>query len=550
MTNTLSDEALELARIIGSPITYMEHVSKGKHSRARHLVYVADRVMEKLRQGKPMAEKLEEVGEQQFLACFIPVRHAKSTFLGLYLSTWLMGVFPGIKILFVTYSDDRALKWGGDARDVMKVWGPTLFGTSVRKDRESGNYWACTNGSEMRAVGIGGAIVGEGFHVVIIDDTLKNPEEADSPTTKRKQVEWYYETLRNRLEPGGMMLFAMARWREDDLPGQVCIEASDDDVGTVDEWEVIRFPALAEAPLPEVEVNPYAIEPPPEGWAEGVEAWVAKWRQDFIDDATEKAKADWRDELGREDGEPLWPQKWPRKLLERIKTSLLKRGQSGAWDALYQQNPTPKEGGSFKVDRWRRIGMAPPLRLEVRAWDLSASLRKGDYTCGVKMGLGFNNEVYILHVVRERLDPAGVQNLVVTTAEQDGPACFIRMEEEKGASGKSNSATFAQKLMGFMFSAEPVSGTKEVRAAGYAAHQGNSLCILVDDGTWDTAAFVEEHRAFPGGRHDDQVDAAALGFRFLSLGGMGPGEMEVIMSEDDETPVARAARRRAEAMAG
>lgn len=508
------------------------------------MVYCADRVLAKLRAGNPMAPLVER-GDDQFLAAFLPVRHGKTTFFALYLTTWLMGVFPGIRILFVTYSDDRAMKWGGDARDLMREWGPTLFGASVRGDRESGKFWALSNGSEMRCVGMGGQIVGEGFHVIVVDDTIKDPKEADSPTIKRDQVEWYYETLHNRLEPGGLMLFTVARWREDDMPGQVCQAASEDE--EVDDWEIIRFPALAEAPEPPIEEpNPWAI---PVADAEDVEAYVAQWRQEMIDEAIEGFKRDWRDEIGRKDGEALWPEFWSEKRLKRKRSNLMARGQQSTWEALYQQNPTPKEGGSFKVDRWKYVGRVPELKVQVRAWDLSASLRKGDYTVGVKMGLGFNNEIYVLNVVRDRLDPAGVQNLVVLTAEQDGYEVVIGMEEEKGASGKSNTAVYAQKLLGFQFHAEPVSGSKEVRAAGYAAHQGNGLVYLVADGTWDVDAFVEEHRTFPAGRHDDQVDAAALGFRMLALGGFGPVSVEVLMAEEEISPVARRAMARALAAA-
>lgn len=542
----LDPEVRDLLAIVGSPLTFMEHASRGKHRRARHLVYLADRILAKLAAGRPMEA---EPGDQQFLACYIPVRHGKSFFTGRYLAPWLMGVFPGIQILFVTYSDDRAERWGAAARDLMAEWAPTLFGCTVSRTDNSAAHWSLSNGSTMRCVGMGGSIVGEGAQVVIIDDTLKKPEEADSPTVKRKQVEWYYETLRNRLEPGGLIICCVARWREDDLPGSVCIPAAEDEAGLVDEWEIIRLPALAEMPKIEPPDPPPDVPEPEAGWAEDVEKWVEKWKADWVDDWIEQFREDWRDELGRQEGEALWPERWPRKLLEKMRSALLKRGQDVAWDALYQQNPTPKEGGSFKVEMWRSIGKAPDLQLTVRTWDLSASLRKGDWTVGVKMGLGFNNEVYILNVVRARLDPAGVQNLVVTTAEQDGYDVIIGMEEETGASGKANTATFAMKLLGYQFHSESVSGKKDVRAAGYAAHQGNGLVYLVKDGTWDDAGFIEEHRVFGAGRHDDQVDAAALGFRMLALGGFGPGSASVQMPEDDLTAIARMALGRMDPLA-
>lgn len=519
----LDPEVVEHLQKIGTPIKMMETVTHGMHRSAPHLEYLQARTLAKLRAGSPMKPGAGE-RDQQFLACFIPVRHGKSYFTGRYLLCWLMGMYPGIQILFVTYSDDRARRWGVAARDLMAEWAPTLFGCGISKSNQSAEDWSLTNGSRARFLGMHGAITGEGAHIIIIDDTLKDPEQADSPTEKRKQVDWYFETCRNRLEPGGLMLCCVARWREDDLPGTICKPGITDDTGRVDDWEVIALPAIAEAPKPEPPPPPEEEMPePPEGWAEGVEAWVEKWKGDWIDGWCDQFRADWRDVLGRREGEALWPERWPLKALEQQRDTLFSMGKQTTWDALHQQNPTPKEGGTFKVENWRKIGRLPEsVVLGVRAWDLSASRRKGDFTVGVQMYLGPNNEVYVAHVVRDRLDPAGVQNLVIATADQDGDEVIIGMEEEKGASGKANSATYAAALIGYVFHAEPVSGDKELRASGYAAHQGNGLVYLVVDGTWDADEFIEEHRKFPNGRHDDQVDAASLAFRLLTIRGLGP----------------------------
>ena len=540
----LDPDVRENLAIIGSPITFMEKTSRGFHRRAPHLTYLAERCVAKIKDGRPMDAV---PGDQQFLACYIPVRHGKSFFTCRYFLPWLMGMFPGIQVLFVTYSDERAKRWGAQVRDMMREWAPVLFGCTVSGTDDSASHWSLSNGSTMRCLGMGGAITGEGAHIIVIDDTLKEPADADSPTIKEGQESWYYETLRNRLEPGGLMLCCVARWRADDLPGRVCQpagEVSDEDEAP-DDWEILRFAALAEAPTPQPPPPPEEIPDPPEGWAEDAGQWVERWKAEWIDEWCDRFRAEWRDELGRAEGEALWPDRWPAKRLRRIRATYQRSGQTHAWEALYQQNPTPKEGGSFRVDAWRRIGMAPQeLATTVRFWDLSASKRKGDFTVGVKMGLGFNNEVYILHVARDRLDPAGVQNLVKTMAFNDGFETIIGMEEETGgAAGKANSATFAALLLGYIFEPERVSGNKEVRAAGYAAHQGNGLVWLVDDGTWDVNAFVAEHTVFPGGRNDDQVDAASGAFRMVALGGFGPASAtQVAFPEPDSTRVARHAR--------
>src|SRR6186997_2826487 len=161
----LDPELKAKLEIIGSPITFMEYTSRGQHVRAPHLIYMADRVLDKFRIGHPQSMP---AGDWQFLAVFVPVRHGKSFFLARYLAPWLMGVFPGIKVLFVTYSDDRARRWGKAAMDLAREWAPSLFGCTVEKDKEAGAFWGLTNGSEMRCVGIGGQITGEGAHVIII----------------------------------------------------------------------------------------------------------------------------------------------------------------------------------------------------------------------------------------------------------------------------------------------------------------------------------------------------------------------------------------------
>jgi len=385
-------------------------------------------------------------------------------------------LFPEKNVCVVTYNEDFAKNWGRQTRDLYSEWAPELFDTNVRDDVSSVTEWKTNKGGGLRAVGMGGSLTGLGFDLIIIDDPIKNVEEAMSPTVNRRMREWYDSTLRTRLMPGGTIILTMARWTDYDLAAYVTGEIETEEVENPfrDIWSIVKYSAIAEAPL--------------------------------------DADDDWRDSLGRKDGEALWPEMWSIETLQPM------MGTWG-WDALYQQNPVPRTGNMFPEDRWS-IRTAPAdhsgWRL-VRYWDTAASHNKGDWTVGVLMGLSPQNETWVLDVVRERRDAAGVERMMLDTASRDGRSVSIRYEEAKGAAGKQVTNSYARMLIGYDFRGVPVAGDKQTRASLYAAAQQNGLVVLAQS-QWNKE-FMEEHRRFPRSRHDDQVDAAGGAFNSLTEGG-------------------------------
>ena len=89
------------------------------------------------------------------------------------------------------------------------------------------------------ATSVGGALTGRGADIIIIDDPLK-PEEALSRTQRQAVNEWYDHTLYSRLNDkrSGAIVLIMHRLHEDDLTGHVLAQEA---------WEMVRFPAIAEA---------------------------------------------------------------------------------------------------------------------------------------------------------------------------------------------------------------------------------------------------------------------------------------------------------------
>ncbi len=181
-----------------------------------------------------------------------------------------------------------------------------------------------------------------------------------------------------------------------------------------------------------------------------------------------------------------------------------------------------RQGGAIFQRQWFRIVDRAPAGLRrVRFWDLAATaeptrtdlLYDPDYTVGALLGQAHDGTVYLLDVIRRRLDSPEVKRLVRQTAELDGREVVIGMEQESGSSGKSVIQDYRRALAGYVFQPRQPFADKVTRAAPYASYaQGGGVRLV--RAPWN-AAFLQEHEQFPLGEHDDQVDSVVGGFHLL-----------------------------------
>lgn len=195
----------------------------------------------------------------------------------------------------------------------------------------------------------------------------------------------------------------------------------------------------------------------------------------------------------------------------------LKKASDYSWAGQYQQRPVPREGGLFKPMQIQVVEAAPAEGMIVRrtrAWDFAASKGKGDFTAGVKISRCKDGFFWVEDVRRDQAPPERVRSMVINTAESDktlhGDKCRIRGPQDPGQAGKAQAADFTRALAGFAVEFLPVSGAKEVRATPFAA-QVNAGNVRIVRGAWNDD-FLTELGMFPGGLHDDQVDAATDAF--------------------------------------
>ncbi|WP_315378165.1 phage terminase large subunit [Kingella denitrificans] len=91
----------------------------------------------------------------------------------------------------------------------------------------------------------------------------------------------------------------------------------------------------------------------------------------------------------------------------------------------------------------------------------------------------------------------------------------ISLPQDPGAAGKAQILYLTRQLAGFAVKSSPESGDKTTRAEPFTAQVNVGNVLVLDDGTWDTAALVAEMRLFPNGKHDDQIDALSRAFNEL-----------------------------------
>jgi predicted phage terminase large subunit-like protein len=170
----------------------------------------------------------------------------------------------------------------------------------------------------------------------------------------------------------------------------------------------------------------------------------------------------------------------------------------------------------------------------VRFWDLAATPktpgRDPDYTVGALVARDRDGTYHLIDIVRFRDTPATVERTVRKTAERDGQAVPVHIEQEPGAAGKALMHHYRTSVLdGYTLRAESPSGSKLIRAQPVAAHAEAGYLTIVT-GHWNDA-FLDEAELFPDGAHDDQIDAvsgaiAALASRHTPIYDL-PGFAEV-----------------------
>ena len=403
-----------------------------------------------------LATQLQRVADGAIsrLMVFLPPRHGKSLLVSRRFPAYYLRRHPSRWVGLASYEATLAQDFSRSSRDAF-----VMDGGQLRGDSKAVDLWQTTQGGGMWAVGVGGPLTGKGGHCLIIDDPIKNDEEAASETIREKHKSWYDATFSTRLEPNGAIVVVQTRWNEDDLSGYLLAKEELEPEG----WTILNLPAIAEKDGPTF----------PESCA---------------------VLPDWRKE-----GQALCPERYDEYTLAKIKN----RVGSYFWSALYQQRPTPAEGGTIKRSWWKYYEETPQdLTFICQSWDMAfKDTDTSDFVVGQVWGVKGPN-AYLLDQVRGRMDfPTTVS--AVRAMQAKWPKSNVTLVED-AANGVAVVQSLKQKAAGIV-AVKPLGG-KESRAAAVAPLIESGNVLLPIRASW-AQDFVEECSAFPNGVNDDQVDA-------------------------------------------
>lgn len=430
------------------------------------------------------------------LMLLMPPRHGKSELASKNFPPWHLGRHPHHEFIACSYNLSLAM---GFSRKVKQIIDDPaykgVFTTKLDPNNQSTEEWgiAGERGGYV-AAGIGGPITGKGAHVLVIDDPVKNAEEADSADGREKTWEWYLSTAYTRLAPGGGVLVIQTWWHDDDLAGRLQTMMreglGDEDI---DQFEVVKYPAIA--------VDDEFLDA-------GTGA-IVYGNEGHVDHPSEFTRL-------RTKGDALHPARYDLKKLARIRA--LNRKGDGAdgrwWSALYQQNPVPDDGGYFKKSQFRRSALPQLRHCNVFiAWDFAISEKKhNDYTVGCVGLQDSNDTLHIAEVVRFKSNDSffiveSILNLCSRWANTTLALGFEDGQIYRAIEALLKKRMRERRMYLPITVLRPITD-KLARARALQGRMEQGMVSFNEAGEWYDEARNEMLR-FPAGVHDDQVDSLA-----------------------------------------
>lgn len=441
-----------------------------------------------------------ETGEPVLDRLFVtlPPRHGKSYLISEHTPPWYLTRFPDRRIILSSYAADFAADWGRKGKKHIQTH--QEFGIKTDPESQAKAHWDldAPHRGGMDTAGAGGPITGKGAHLLVIDDPIKNDEEAFSEQDRQGKWDWLLSTAQSRLEPSrrdhtfpdgskarvrseGKIILVHTRWHEDDLGGR-CLKHQS---GL---WYHVDLPALA---------------------IEGVE-----------------------DPLGREPGEALCPARYPRHALEAIRDS----HDTGYWfGALYQQRPSSEGSGTFARQHFRywtpsgaeesfyglhdHDGGTTLVKVEdclhFQTVDLAATAKTtADFTVISTWAATPNRDLLLVGRHRERILSADhTDSIRRTWLEWKAKRKMRFLGVEKATYGLSVITTLRREAV-------PIRELKPDKDKVARAIPAGELCkagklYFPRRASWGEE-WEHELLQFPNGTHDDQVDTLSYAVEELS----------------------------------
>lgn len=408
-------------------------------------------------------------GEIRNLVINVPPRHSKSSISSVLWPAWLWIDYPETRWLCSSYAHNLAIRDNVKMRRLlMSAWYQARWGDrfSLMADQNAKIRFDNDRGGYRIATSVGGQITGEGGDYLLVDDA-HNVLAVESEVQRQEVLDWWDAAMSTRgNNPRTVVKVIIGqRVHEGDLCGHVLSRP---------EYEHLCLPAEYERDHPFRRVTSIGWEDP---------------RQ--------------------VEGELLCPERFGPEEIASLKAALVSPLRVAG---QLQQRPAPREGSIFRREWFRSLPTAPAGAVRTRYWDLAATeTDRSDYTVGARVARTPDGRYVYDDIVRGRWSPGPRDQVIKNTAEKDGKAVAIWIEEEPGSGGKAQVAAIVKQLPGYAVRGDRATGDPIVAVDPLSAQLESGNVYFVEDMPCRAEAEAEL-LTFPAGRHDDIVRAMAGAF--------------------------------------
>lgn len=437
-----------------------------RRSYERYLSFVQGETWKHTRLSSYLAQKIQQFLEIEtghaydVLVIETPPQHGKSMTVTESVPSWYLGKYPERQVIMASYNETFAERFLRRNKEKIRRYGKNLFGIGIGNVDRATEMELDNGVGRIISRGLLSGITGNPANLILIDDPVKNRQEADSPTIRDKIWEEWQNSLKSRLAAGAKVIVIMTPWHEDDLAARI--------LRSEPYAELVRLPVEAE---------------------EG-------------------------DPMGRKPGEPLCPElgkdaRW----LEEFKRSYLADAKGGAraWSALYQCAPRVEGGNLVQRSWWRFYDPKVVTSFGTEVISVDAAFKgaeENDYVATTVWGKR-GNDYYLRYCLNRHLDFPGTLAAIRTVRRLYPNARAVLVED------KANGSAVIQVLQSEMFCIpiQPLGGkVARVNAVSPAIESGH---VFVPEGEVWVEEFLNQWTSFPAGAHDDIVDSASQALQYL-----------------------------------
>ena len=385
-----------------------------------------------------------------------PPQHGKSMTVSESLPSWYLGKHPERNIILASYDSDFAERFCRKNKEKIKNVGRHLFGIEIGTIDRAGEFELSNGKGRMISRGIMSGITGNPANLIIIDDPVKNQQEADSPAYRNRVWSEWQASLKSRLAAKGKVVVIMTPWTDDDLAARI--------IRSEKNVQLLRLPVEAEE----------------------------------------------NDPLGREVGQALCPElgkddQW----LADFKASYISDPQGGqrAWTALYQCSPRQEEGNIVQRNWFKYYDPDEDITFGTEMISVDASFKGDDTSDFVSIQVWGKRaqDYYLRYCLNKRLNFPDTVEAIKTIYRLFPRARTVLIEE--AANGPAIIQTLQREM--FIIPVTPLGGKiSRVNAISPAIESGHVFLPDPAKAAWVTD-YIDQWVSFPNGKNDDMVDATS-----------------------------------------